>query len=207
MSTFRRKNNNETSRQEGVDGKYLCSLHSSVSNQPKAAAAVVSLQPLSRRWQWINAALCQLCAGFTLIGWLQRCACRGHISTRPASLRGLSSHMTMGWSPSDPSLTALPCALSLSPASSASDSGRRRRQPVRVSQSHAAPTNCQSGKPLVIGHHQRWGPAHRPQQLVWHTGREWVSFGQRDHKKRTLIWICRHKFHLKTNSDNILELQ
>lgn len=30
MTTFRRKNNNEASRQEGIDGKYLCSLHSSL---------------------------------------------------------------------------------------------------------------------------------------------------------------------------------
>lgn len=190
MSTFRRKNNNEASRQEGIDGKYLCSLHSSLC--PISQKLLLRLFLCSR---YLDADRVNKCSavstGFTLIGWLQWYACRGHISTRPASLWGLSSHMTMGWSPSDPSLTALPCALSLSPASSASDSGRRRRQPVRVSQSHAAPTNCQSGKPLVIGHHQRWGPAHRPQQLVWHTGREWVSVGQRDHKKRDLIWICR----------------
>lgn len=193
MSTFRRKIiTRPPGKKELMGNICVVCIHLCVQSAKSCCGGgCFSAAVISTLTEWINAALCQLCAGFTLIGWLQWYACRGHISTRPASLWGLSSHMTMGWSPSDPSLTALPCALSLSPASSASDSGRRRRQPVRVSQSHAAPTNCQSGKPLVIGHHQRWGPAHRPQQLVWHTGREWVSFGQRDHKKRDLIWICR----------------
>lgn len=50
----------------------------------------------------------------------------------------------------------------------------RRGQPLRVSQSHAAPTQHQPWNPLLIGRHQRWGPAHRPKQLVRHTGGEWV---------------------------------
>lgn len=128
--------------------------------------------------------LCWLCVGFKLIARLQWYVCSGRVNTRSAQLRPLSSQVIWQWGdfPTNLLLTVLWWFCFFSPLT-ASESGRGWRQPVWVSQSHAAPTNHQSGKPLLIGHHQRWGIAHRPQQLLWHARREWVLSGWTDHHK------------------------
>lgn len=74
----------------------------------------------------------------------------------------------------------------------ASDSGRGRRQPVRVGQLHAAPDDHQSGKPLLIGRDHRRGAAHGPQQLLRHAGREWVwNTGSQKRRECVNYWRFR----------------
>lgn len=130
---------------------------------------------------WMNEVLCWLCVDLRLIARLQWYVCSSCVDTRSAQLRPFASQVIWQWGdmPTNLLLTVLFFPLT------ASEYGRGWRQPLRVSQSHAAPTIHQSGKPLLIGYHQWWRTAHRPQQLLWHARREWVLFGWTDHHRNT----------------------
>ena len=142
---------------QDVYNKFFLLPVGSMSNQfcSKTAAVVDSHAVLILIWQiklkWINV-LCRLCR-------VHINCCSGmsaQADTRSAQLRPLSSQVIWQWGdfPTNLLLTILwcVCVCAFFPLT-ASESGRGWRQPVRVSQSHAAPANHQSGKPLLIGHH------------------------------------------------------